>query len=962
MIVVILTRTELDELIQMAIRVEACGYTPRNIKRWRTRFKRCHESCMPYLEQFVVDVTEQELASAKSDANYIVIALKHPMCQNTGRKRFSVQKDLVSNHLLYSLSIIYVGATFEQVHSLDALRGIRQAPSERTYYRDVITITEAVQSCVETSLEKARSEIDSDRCVSYDTAWRHRRRCRQASGVLVDLVTGKVIDYYIGVVKMPEALRPQTDKWAETATRVDYKEGYPQGLEVKIFHQMTETVTKNDFIKGLVKDNEHDPGKEIKKAASGKAIYVDVNHNVKHFRSYLNKQLKEKSLARFYTILFYPMQYLLRTTSLSQEEKHQQWNNMINHIQGNHSMCRHADRYCEYDSCELSEREIRALETIIQSCDKFIDLSRPGLHTQHNESLHSLMSQLASKNVSWKSTIPARIGIAILRKNEGEEAFLQICTRLGIECADHIREYITEKADERNKQHRRDHDSENMERRNRHRSDVNKALAKPKQASVTRSRRKRCPIEEEMSHMAPEIGDSSLQDCDDESDPVFFDDSPVPEDDVFEMIFDSEYDSDSESSFVIDIDEDGLDDITFQKYLESGCFDETSELPNSKAAKLPFTGISNTHQTCFISVVLQGIAMCIREKGVELELVDDRFAKSLHECIMYLATGHVAELHINGLLRNIISFHNEHSREKLVFGRQADTLVITPSLVSLVDSWCRVTQLFKMDMKCYRRCPCNCNQKEDMLFDGVAYWEILESSCACFCHLRNSDTPTVSARDMLLQQLQDDARDLSRSYQCPKCGTVSEKPEVRKLLDAAPLAIVTGLDRLYQRESDGENRINDLCENQITFSSGLVVPLMDPSGENSILFANYVAASVICHLGDDGRGHYIIYNFSDHGIIMISDSVVRLAEAKDIDVMERRSVMIFWTFLGYSDEIPEDGSLSVTQALHSLRSGANGREIKRKLPDQREIIGSVSLSGKQRREGQRIILQPPSTN
>ena len=932
MLVAVITQIQLKELVHAAIRKEGTSHSnDKNIKRWRTRFVRGDRHCVEFLEQFVVDLDDMELLAAKQDHDKVVITVKPTPAQIEAQQRRNAQKYLFSNSLLYSLAIIYVGTTFAQVHALDMIRGISQTPSESTYYRNVKTISEAISECVEASLERARARITSDRYVSYDTAWRHRRRCRQASGVLVDLLTGKVIDYYIAVIKMPAELIPQTDKWAQQTPRVDYNEGYPQGLEVKIFHRMAKTVLDNDFIKGLVKDNEHDPGGEIKKAAKGKKIFVDVNHNIKHFRNYMSKLLKESGLEKFYNTLFYSGQYLLMTRMLTEDEKHEQWRNIVNHIQGDHSRCMHDDPSRTYHSWNLTEKEKSTLQRIVRSCDKFIDLSRPGLNTQHNESLHSTMALLASKQLSWKSTIPARLGIAILKKNEGENALLQICSKLGIDCPKVVYDYIELKAAQRNQQHARDHDRENMNLRNQHRTAVNKALSKPKQKPLTSrsSEGKSTGSKITATQVHPESACACQLLSSDESEGVFFDDSSESQEDIFDLIVDEdEYDdSESDSSFMVDATADALDDAAFQRALDSGLFDETGRDVGTPVPS--FTGIVNNYQTCYISVILQAIAMVMRNNNGHEFLPDGRFAKSLHEYLMNLSSSRVTELRNDGILRKIISYHNDNSAEKLKFGTQNDPVALLPSILPLVNSWWRDTNrnLFQFRFsRCQERRSCSCGAE---LPDVARLWDLVAAvDEKHFYHLANSqgNCDVTSVQQMFESEFSSiytfpDCPE----HSCPECGLITHSSKTQVILESAPFVFVTSWDRrFYDDQFDPQNPRYHVSEKRISFTDGLVIPVYH-AGE--LVFANYDPLSIICHVGQDQNGHCVVYNFSDGQVAMISDTVVRWAHEDDIAVMENRSLIIFWSFSGYTyDPEENESSNTIEQTLERIRAGTNGTE------------------------------------
>lgn len=106
----------------------------------------------------------------------------------------------------------------------------------------------------------------------------------------------------------------------------------------------------------------------------------------------------------------------------------------------------------------------------------------------------------------------------------------------------------------------------------------------------------------------------------------------------------------------------------------------------------------------------------------------------------------------------------------------------------------------------------------------------------------------------------------------------------------------------------------------MSFTDGIVLPFWN---EGNIEYVRYTPVSVVCHLGEDCAGHYIIYNFSDD-VVMISDSVVRYADADDITIMKNRSVLIFWSRESFSEE-PYEGPIDqIICAMKDLENGTNG--------------------------------------
>ena len=54
------------------------------------------------------------------------------------------------------------------------------------------------------------------------------------------------------------------------------------------------------------------------------------------------------------------------------------------------------------------------------------------------------------KNLAWKSTIPARTALAILKWNEGDVAFLQVAEELNISVSEDLRNFLEERTKKRN--------------------------------------------------------------------------------------------------------------------------------------------------------------------------------------------------------------------------------------------------------------------------------------------------------------------------------------------------------------------------------------------------------------------------------------------------------------------------------------------------------------------------------
>ena len=932
MLVAILTRGQLHACITAVLRQSNIRRSDKNWAKWYARFMRYHPSCSRFLQQFVVDISDSELAELKQprkgkpqDSDTVVIPVSQPGVDIV--QAYSNLQTFQQNPLVYCLTTLYVGSTFEQMHTIDLLRGTPHPVSASSYYRYLPHVTAAIQKCVEASLQRAREEITTERYVSYDTAWRHKRKCRQASGVLIDCETEKVIDYFIGVIKMHKELSPAGDQWAETNERVDYQEGYPQGLEVKIFHRMLSTILDNDLIIGLVKDNEHDPGGEIKKAVKGKQIVVDLNHNIKHFTSHLMKELAKYDCSKFSQSLIKWMSFLLRSEDLTIEEKHAQWSNTVEHLRGVHEFCRH-ERDQDFAHRDITEDERLSLGKVIDSCHKYIDLSRPGLHTQNNESLHALMAQLASKNTAWKGSIPARLGLAILRKNEGEDAFLQVCHELRVPVPLQVVAAVNKRTIKRHDQHVRDSSPENKKKKNARRWKVSKSLAKPKKDTPVKSRRQKKKKKKELVVSTRDTDDSSSVESSDE--PV----CDFSDTDESSRSFSGQSESESTESEDVDPILDAVDDVKFKELLLSGAFDST--VPDIPLSQRKFTGIVNNHQTCYLSVLLQGVAMIIRESGIERYLTPrGRLDTSLYQCLVHLSRSDGGgELHIDYLLRRLVDYHNEVSGNKLRFGQQIDVGELLPTVLRMVHSWCSQFPLFLFSATIYHQRVCNC---PGIPIDGMYQWDEGATTEHEFLALGSMTmaVPPLSWQKMVESEIVSP----SPWYQCPECGATTNNSRRKMVIGDPPKGLATTLNRYVVEKNPNGELIRTFVELPVSFAEGLVLPFWN---KESIEYVIYTPVSIVCHVGQDGAGHYITYNFDHDQVTMISDALVRYAELDDLAIMMNRSVLIFWSCESFTDEeiLPEPMQL-IDSALNHIRNGTNSQSNTLNDPEEPDPVDEI---------------------
>ena len=904
----ILSPDELKTLVDVAIRLEKCSNTATNRDKWRQRFLRSDHRCEKVFTYML-------------------------LCEEKRQEEVLLQYQTEHKALVYACTCIYSGSTYEQMATIDSLRGLgRYVPSQSSYYRMIKRVTEAVHSCTQRSMEKARNQIDSLRFVSFDSAWVHRRKSRQCFGGVIDVITGKVIAYAIAVIKLSDELHNKQDKWATEDETIDYQPGYPQGLEVKVFRKVGDVITSNEFIEGVVKDNEHDAGGKIKEMLGDKEILVDLNHNVKHFRSCLQRQLEAANCGRFFGSLFFHMKHLLTSSDLSVEEKHFQWLSSIQHLLGNHEHCQHGDNE-KYQTFELTEEECKRIKTVLKKCDKYIDLSRPGLHTQGNESLHAIKCQLASKNISWKSTLHARLAVTVLKKNEGEEAFSQILAELGIESPKIVDAYIEKKQIKRHTQHEREHNSNVMKRKNTRRNLIKAAMTRGKQNQRSRDhicRRKnrterQFDMRESVSYDADILSESDAINSMEE-------DYSDANDIMNEIEVSDEYETSSDESSDIQLAGNGLCDADFESYLLAGAFDnpvtDSKYITGIEAErkKIPFTGITNDHQTCFMNSILQAIAFTIRQIGIGNFVPKGRFERSMYTYIIDLAEGSQTFICINQMTKRLLeeinsTEHREKGSNELVFGRQNDPADVLPFLCSMIDSWCnnagRVPIFeFQSIVYCERVCSCAVLEMETSEIGGVEYEKVVQGT-GTLLQLTNlggsEQTGVIDMQELVKMQL----NEIYPSRTCDECHATKKDGIQRTVMKSTPKILLLQICR---------NNSTYMNDRSVVPNGSIYIPVII-DGEES--YAEYHLCSIVCFTGTDGHGHYFTYSITENGIVLVNDREIRMAESSDITIMERHSTFLFYMYCQSveAEEYPTRNDIWIDDMLNDLSTRTEMSEI-----------------------------------
>ena len=127
---------------------------------------------------------------------------------------------------------------------------------------------------------------------------------------------------------------------------------------------------------------------------------------------------------------------MLINSDLTSEQKREQWLNVINHFQGDHSKCLHKGTETKL-RIELSQNEKEKINQYLRAtCDYFMS-KHLGYHTNFNESLHHLRNFYAKKDISWKYSYGIRTMLAVLHWNMGITYIIDVFKYLEIPLLEH---------------------------------------------------------------------------------------------------------------------------------------------------------------------------------------------------------------------------------------------------------------------------------------------------------------------------------------------------------------------------------------------------------------------------------------------------------------------------------------------------------------------------------------------
>ena len=651
-------------------------------------------------------------------------------------------------------------------------------------------------------------------------------------------------------------------------------------MEPRIFKHMYPHFHDSDLVIGFAQDNEHDHGGAMKEMKSTKKVFVDVNHNFRHVKSFLVGSLTE-NLKNLLPRLLKWMNFLLRATEYPEEAKSDMWMNCIEHLFGNHEHCIH-NQETEYPPV-ITPEEAEQLRPIMEEARKYINLSHPLVNTQLNESINSLRAKLAPKCYSWKKSWVLRTMLTIIAWNEGTAGFLQLCDELGIEVDQKIMKYMEELEEDAIKLRDKSMTEEARRKRTEQRAATNKALRKPAKAPntpVTSSLR----VTDNRSASAPRNQNPRERCSSDET----------PE----EMDFGTTTSTDESSDVPIAKEAGNYVDDSVVDALFATIMASDTGFHNEQLA-LGYTGIMNISQTCYFNSSMQIIAAAYRSR-VESKLLSidqfrheygidertDEWGNQLMETLRILIERSSSVISINDLVSMIA---DTIANRDFGFGEQCDPVFLLQYLTEDFDKQMHpefpdpmfAPFDFHFEMRTY------VDESEVLVTEPLEPIDVLKLRRV------NTENPCY-----LLQLCVDDEESdvqtlIERDMNCTMETTWGNTVYHRRYVTNKSHHILLGINRTCW-SNDGEAGINITpieINREILIRGG---DFDDEDMPGGVLLYKFRGA--MCHIGSVSFGHFITYVQEDDRIIKLDDVAVSVANEEDLDNIRRAGVILLYEY------------------------------------------------------------------
>lgn len=877
----------------------------QNRDRLIQRFLNGHPSCQKFLEE-QHKALQKSLDDTTNAANTVTCST--PLRSRVQAPLFSPNDvlSLLKNPTLFTIVVTWFGLSFTAFTNALTILGLGDiCPDKSTYYRKLDELQPVASILADESMDHALRSISVQTILGFDGGWNHPRNARQGHAVFIDLRTQNVVAMGMGWLLVGNETDKMAEKCAESCRQLQVYNGFPQSIESEIFKRLYPRFHNNEYIIGFAQDNEHDHGGVMKKMASRKKRFVDVNHNAKHFRNYLARAM-EGNLSRLQHTLSAWMGFLLHTTSVPEGMKEQLWRNTTNHLLGNHEECIHGEDKCNEPL--ITEEEVEKLTPIITKGVEFLGRSHPLVTTQMNESLNSLRARLTPKNYSWKKAWPLRTNVAVLKWNDGDRALIEFCRRLRTPVADEVIEFVERLCERTESQEAKSKTEDARKKRNERRQSTADSLRKGRRKTADAQERTSV-AEVSATDILRKPEEEDVSECEDE-------------DLNLSSSTSVEY-SESDSPIAKNLSNYAGDMVTEEElpFLVRDFVDARVDHDN-----FGYTGIVNKKQTCYFNSTLQLICVALRheirsghvllqdivhksrgwlETEFEYDAADqmesqiletwnsDAWGPGLMHFIHIMITGSMNVIEIDEIIQLMAESINNND---FSYMEQGDPVFLLEYLTRYFDQQLipgyphklRGPFKFHFSILTYKDVvtPVTASKSMEPPIDEKLLIYISETHSESQIPLTFADW-TYDIQGMINNEFVAVVEDGESGY-----------VYLRRYMEERCQYLFLSINRHICRQVDGitEEFINNQAveiNHRISIQGGDCQGIEFPGGA-----LIYELTGIICHFGADRLGHYIVYILEDDRVVMINDTIIKEAEPDSLQNIKEHCVVLLYSFCG----------------------------------------------------------------
>lgn len=324
----------------------------------------------------------------------------------------------LQNAKRFAFSIIVTGSNYSAVSELLLWNDIIP-PSQRTFNRAQIEVTNLIIQMARESCAKYKALMKPHSCISMDGSWAHRRNASNCVLDFFDQSQKKIVDFEFST----------KDNHSITG---DYT-GSSNGMEIDCLRKMATRWIGNPNVEFYSHDGDGKTHNVMREIGWEIKELNDINHTLKSFKRKFEAFNKAtKSLHGLKGRLFSFLKDLIYCDNLSLEEKENHWMNAANHFMGDHSQCLPHGPSKEWAGAS-KEHSRELLEIFLSKTLKILQKVRKNLTTQLNESFHAIKAKYANKDFLWLSSWNGRVAAAVLQFNSPNIWKFELYKKLGFE-------------------------------------------------------------------------------------------------------------------------------------------------------------------------------------------------------------------------------------------------------------------------------------------------------------------------------------------------------------------------------------------------------------------------------------------------------------------------------------------------------------------------------------------------